>query len=300
MNSYYSHIPRPFQYDSFELYKVGIFGNEEVNVYINHQKTFAFLYPPPLINYSKYTPRVKKLNLQDYKKHLKVIEERFNKISFLFKRLKTNERISYLEIGAGDGAFAKTVKINYPQVDVTLVEPNLNSKVLREKVENVRCFKDLDDICNRDNEKYDIICLFHVLEHIMNPIEFLEKIHGLMDSDSLLVVEVPSLKDPLLFLYSSEEYSKFYFQPQHPYVYSDESIGLLMKHMRFTKHDILYHQRYGIENHLNWLIHKKPGGNIIYRNIFNTANEAYIKDLELHGTTDSVIYIGKSGIGATQ
>lgn len=290
MNGIIASLPKPFINDSFELFKKGIYDNEDINVFINQQRDFAFLFPRPVVDYSYYTPRVKRLDLQEYKKERLVTETRLQKVSYLF-----DDNLNYLEIGAGDGAFAEAVKSKWPSTTVTLVEPDLNTKNLRKGIIDSICFNNLEELYKDDqSKKYDIICLFHVLEHILDPVDFLKKIVRLMHQDSYIVIEVPSLYDPLIHLYSCEEYKNFYFQSQHPFIYSDKSIQRLLEFVHIKKNKVISYQRYGLENHLNWLINKKPGGNTQFKDIFCVANNAYIEDLEQCGFTDTVIFIGKS------
>lgn len=42
-------------------------------------------------------------------------------------------------------------------------------------------------------EKFDCVTLFHVLEHLPNPVEVLEQIHRWTSDDSVLVIEVPNI-----------------------------------------------------------------------------------------------------------
>lgn len=113
-----------------------------------------------------------------------------------------------------------------------------------------------------------------------------------MYSDSLLIIEVPSLFDPLLSLYNCSSYRKFYFQNQHPFVYSKTSIVRLMEHNDFQTKEVINYQRYGLENHLNWIINNSPGGNRLFRKTFCETNKSYIDEIESKGKTDTVIFVG--------
>ena len=136
--------------------------------------------------------------------------------------------------------------------------------------------------------------MFHVLEHIIDPSAYLSTIsQSLIKNDSLVIIEVPSLFDPLLSIYECESYKKFYFQSQHPYIYSNTSIVRLMERNGFVTKKVINYQRYGIENHLNWLANNSPGGSELFRNIFNKTNKSYITELEDFGKTDTVIWIGE-------
>ena len=70
-------LPRPFDRDEYHVLQRGIADSPETTVYINTRKDFAFLSPPPAVDYSAYIPRVKKFNLTAYKKKLIIDERRY-------------------------------------------------------------------------------------------------------------------------------------------------------------------------------------------------------------------------------
>jgi hypothetical protein len=61
----------------------------------------------------------------------------------------------------------------------------------------------------------------------------------------------------------------------------------------FETKEVINHQRYGLENHLNWLINGTPGGNVKFTKIFNETNKNYKAEIEGSGKTDSVIWVGR-------
>ena len=65
----------------------------------------------------------------------------------------------------------------------------------------------------------------------------------------------------------------------------------------FTK-EVINYQRYGLENHLNWIIDNAPGGSKLFREIFCETNKSYIAELESIGKTDTVIWVGKCKWGS--
>jgi|LQYC01.1.fsa_nt_gi ubiquinone/menaquinone biosynthesis C-methylase UbiE len=280
-------VPEPFNSEKFEVFQKGISDNPSTDVYINECRDFLFLYPTPKTDYDKYIPRVKKYGLAEYKKNLQVIRRRLNKIEHLLE----NKPHSLLEIGAGDGSFLQAIRKNYPKFHLTAVDKDQNT--LHHRVMNSdENYRDLDELL-KINKCYEIICLFHVLEHLLSPSDFLPKIYRLMFSTSFLIIEVPSFSDPLLSLYSNQAYSKFYFQSQHPYVYSSSSLQRLMEHNGFQTIELINYQRYGLENHLNWLSHGRPGGNEAFQELFKEVEVAYVTALERYGSTDTVIWVGK-------
>ena len=96
----------------------------------------------------------------------------------------------------------------------------------------------------------------------------------------------------MLSLYGCATYREFYFQKQHPFVYSEASLRRVLERHGFSVQMIPY-QRYGMENHLGWLSAGKPGGNAEFRDIFPRCEAAYTLALEARGLTDTVFAIAK-------
>ena len=280
-------IPSPFRAEKFELFRKGIADDHQVEVYINVQKDFAYLNPLPNVDYRSYIPRVTKFGLHDYKSSLRLYERRFNKI----RHHLAGGHQSLLEIGAGDGLFLKTVRDHKPGFHLTAMDKDQNTLTSRAKNsdENVDSLEALI----RDNKRFDFICLFHVMEHIEAPLEFLKTVEAVMSADSILIIEVPSLFDPLLSIYNCNAFSEFYFSRQHPYVFSPPSLQRLMEYGGFQTMELINFQRYGLENHLNWLNYGRPGGNERFRQLFSHLEPDYVAALEKNGKTDTVIWIGR-------
>jgi 2-polyprenyl-3-methyl-5-hydroxy-6-metoxy-1,4-benzoquinol methylase len=285
----FNNLTEPFRNEKFEIFQRGISDNPSIDVYINERKDFAFLHPAPSVDYSHYTPRVKKFGLTDYKKGLGVIKRRFDKIEHHLKK----DHQSLLEIGAGDGAFLKTVRENLTHIHLTAVDQDQNTLPSR-AANSDENFDSLAELINH-NKEYDVICLFHVLEHIIQPVDFLAEIRKLMATQSLLIIEVPSLMDPLLSLYNNKTFSNFIFSSQHPYVYSPSSLRRLMEAHGFQATETIHFQRYGLENHLNWLTQAQPGGNKEFQSTFKDLESGYMAKLEQSGKTDTVIWVGTRG-----
>jgi SAM-dependent methyltransferase len=105
--------------------------------------------------------------------------------------------INILDIGAGQGCFGMVASQYLPEhkIDYTAVEPDpLMRDSLIESWKNVdskvqlHLYNSLDGI----NQKFHIVVLSHVLEHVSDPINFLKRLHELLDRDGLLFVDVPN------------------------------------------------------------------------------------------------------------
>ena len=281
------HLPQPFHLETFNLIQEGIFDSKDTSVFLNESKDFAFLFPTPRVDYVSYVPRVKSLGLANYKRTTAHTIRRFDKIKPYF----SNEQ-KVLEIGSGTGEFLGHISRIFPHTHIASLEIDQNTKPTREKISGLKSYASFTEM-EAMQETFDLICMFHVLEHIINPKEFLTNCLGLLSPKGRLIIEVPSLHDPLLTLYDSLSYKQFYFQCQHPYVYSSGSLRRLLESENFHLEQLIFHQRYGLENHLNWLTQEKPGGNQQFRQMFNNCEANYMTALEKAGFTDSVIAIAK-------
>lgn len=140
--------------------------------------------------------------------------------------------------------------------------------------------------------KFDIICLFHVFEHIRNPHEFLTIASMLLKQSGFIIIEVPYIEDPLITIYENEKFKDFYFQPMHPFIYSLQSLRYVFEKNGYREKEIIFHQRYGLDNHLTWLCKGRPGGDAYLNSLFGD-NKAYKESLVRVRKTDTVFYIAQ-------
>src|SRR3990167_8575173 len=79
---------------------------------------------------------------------------------------------SLLEIGAGSGAFLFAAMARACFKKVVGVEPNKEAYLYIKK-KNISVYESLDEV---EYKKFDLIVLFHVLEHFLDPVSFLRKL----------------------------------------------------------------------------------------------------------------------------
>jgi 2-polyprenyl-3-methyl-5-hydroxy-6-metoxy-1,4-benzoquinol methylase len=274
-------LPSPFCEGRFHLLRSGGYDSADTEVYLNEEEDFAFLYPRPEMDYVRYKPRVAALELAEYKKSLAVVQRRFEKVREGFRSAR-----SALEIGAGDASFLAHVATQCPNISLASQEIDQNTRPARDTVAGLVQYASLEDV-HRSGEHFDVICMFHVLEHIFDPGHFLTDCVACLAPGGRLIIEVPSLDDPLLTL----------FQLQHPYVYSAGSMTRLLAHRGLEVERAINHQRYGLENHLHWLSTGKPGGSEQLRQIFAGCEAEYMACLERQGRADSFIALVRTAPG---
>lgn len=97
----------------------------------------------------------------------------------------------------------------------------------------------------------DIVCAFQTLEHVNDPVEFLQTLREYVKPGGILAIEVPNLYDALRALYDLPNYHTFYFHDAHPWYFSGKSLTKAMKKAGFSG-TLHYLQDYNALNHLHW------------------------------------------------
>jgi 2-polyprenyl-3-methyl-5-hydroxy-6-metoxy-1,4-benzoquinol methylase len=255
-----------------------------------------YIFPQPTVgeqqefdlNYDKYISERESLitNYVDSTFEMLVnesIEERFNDISTYFLGVS-----SVMEVGAEKGGFL--IRLSQNIKNLTGVDScNEYRQVLKDHgFEN---FSYVEDVPKE--QKFDRICFFSLLEHILNPVNFMRAVKEHLKPGGLVIAEVPSANDPLLKLYDNNSFKSFTLQAMHPYVYSEKALRILFSKAGFKIKKFQYKQRYGISNHLHWLRKGLPGGAEDLDKIFKQLDNDYISALEKSGYTDSIYIVAE-------
>lgn len=137
-----------------------------------------------------------------------------------------------LDLGCGTGDFLKTAKEH--GWEITGIEPNQTARNLaNQKTEN--SVFDSAELPNLPNQSFDIITLWHVLEHLPNLENHLSIFKSLLKPNGSLVVAVPNFKS-----YDAQYYKSHwaaYDVPRHLWHFSKASISKLVnkQHMVLEK-----------------------------------------------------------------
>lgn len=136
----------------------------------------------------------------------------------LINSFQTEEK-TILDVGAGTGDFL--ISCNKNSWKIFGVEPNSEARKLAKEKEIVL----EKDIKAYTDKKFDVITLWHVLEHIENLFEYLKTLKTLLKENGTLVVAVPNYKS-----YDAQFYKEFwaaYDVPRHLWHFSQNSISKL-------------------------------------------------------------------------
>lgn len=160
---------------------------------------------------------------------------------------------SLLEVGCGDGTFLRMVRNDVGIVEGIELSP---PQVERLRREGFTCY---DTMLNEmpPPRRYDIVCMFALLEHVPLVRSFLQALKSYIHQDTDIFIEVPNLNDALVSGYDVPEYRTFYYRPVHLYYYTPKSLGLLLDQAGFS-YELRTVQQASITNHFHWM-HNRRG-----------------------------------------
>jgi 2-polyprenyl-3-methyl-5-hydroxy-6-metoxy-1,4-benzoquinol methylase len=189
-----------------------------------------------------------------------------------------------LDFGCGVGSFIKQAR------EISNIAHGIELEIRLStffKDNNLIVYRDLSEL---NENKYDVITLFHVLEHIPDPRSLLEDLKSRLNINGQIIIEVPNVDDALLTLYKSEPFSHFHYWSPHLFYYSAKTLEKLALQSNLKINYIEQFQRYPLSNHLHWLAFGKPGGHEVFK-MFNNEelHLLYSKKLENLGKCDTIL-----------
>ena len=109
------------------------------------------------------------------------------------------------------------------------------------------------------NQKFDLITMFGVIEHLEKPLEHLKLIRGLLNDGGRLIVDTDNFDD-FIMQHGKKEIEKFYFRTVHNWYFNAKSLNdvLVLAGFKTIKSDFVH--RYDLGNTINWLAHGQPPG----------------------------------------
>ena len=226
-------------------------------------------------------------NVKTTSKNIKtpLIEDDYRRAVQFEKNLKNKD---ILDFGCGWGGFLRNVK-NYK----SLSGIELRNECINFIQKNIKKI-DISDNLNSFDKKFDIITMFHVLEHIPYQIKTLKLLKSKLKNKGKIIIEVPHAEDFLILQEELKEFKNFTFWSEHLILHTYKSLKSILLKAGFKSVNIQYYQRYNFSNHLGWFLKRKPGGHNFYKEIISDSlNSSYCENLKKLGQTDTLIAIAK-------
>ncbi len=214
--------------DSYNIVKCSVCGNIFVNPAPNMEALNDYYE-----NYNSNTMLDKFYKKRDKRKDDFVINDRISIVLNLIKEIDKSE-INILEIGCGSGLFLSKLriilnevkvdkKINFIGIDIdrNAINSNLDNKL------NLIC-SSVEEFTKVNRNKYDIVLNFELIEHLLDPYEFMIQIYNnLLNDNSYMFFTVPnynSLDNKGLGYNSFRLLAHSIFPPMHINSFSNENI----------------------------------------------------------------------------
>ena len=147
----------------------------------------------------------------------------------LINSFDSQEKI-LLDLGAGTGDFL--LKCQKDGWKVEGVEPSMNARKLAEEKTGTKLKTQISEL---GTQRYDVITMWHVLEHVPNLTEYVSQLEELLKPDGTIVVAVPNHKS-----FDASYYGNFwaaYDVPRHLWHFSQTAIRNLFarENMKVTQ-----------------------------------------------------------------
>lgn len=184
----------------------------------------------------------------------------------IWKRIKPNlENLpgirNVLDVGCGSGHGLRYLKDQLPGIDIHGIEASPDCRdVLTREVGATLLDSDVDGPWLDNNmEKFELIIMRHVVEHLLSPIETLDRLKKALSPDGLLYIAVPDMMHPRTILRDYDKWWEYYFRAVHPYYYSRQTLFMTLEAAG------LYPMVWGEENEEIWCLAGTKKLNLIKR-----------------------------------
>lgn len=221
-------------------------------------------------------------------------DDKLRRLNLLNKLIEQNNfsHPTILDFGCGNGEMLEIFQKYY---ETCGLEPDKGARELAKSRLDSRgwVFSDIDEAIT-SGTKFELITLFHVIEHFYDPDTELRNIGKVLKPGGLVVIETPNSQDALLTKYENSRFRTFTYWSHHPMLHSHKSLEIMMERNGYSVIENLGIQRYGLANHLYWLSEGRPGGHTIWDGFIGKNTDShYETDLVAQQMNDTLWMVAR-------
>ena len=209
-------------------------------------KNCELIFVSPTFDYEHYINLYKKTEYQKITKKLSEKSHNYRRkrfgierINILNKFLKKNKKHSVLEIGSSTGFFIEEAR----NVGWKTLGLELNPSAVSFAQKRGLNVQNKDFLKTKFNEKFDIICAFDVLEHLIDPKKIIEKAYKNLKKGGLLFVYVPNWQSASRLLLG-EKNSHFIWPTHHLTYFTPNTLKSFFEKNKFK---MIYWETQGLD-----------------------------------------------------
>lgn len=167
------------------------------------------------------------------RKHFETQREEFSGFAKDILDMLETKKGKLLDIGCGFGwvvAEAENRGFEAMGIDSSKVYTSLGKKTLKVRLLAVSLG------AFRTTERFDVIILNHVLEHIKDPVKFLQKVRTLLNPEGEVLIACPNIRSLMFWLFKERWYG---LQPaQHLSQFTPQTISMVVKKSGLVIRDV--------------------------------------------------------------
>jgi len=179
---------------------------------------------------------------EDYISHTDAKESLIDKLYQLVKKITLKNKSKLLskiiniknpfvlDIGCGTGSFLEF--LNNSDWNTSGIEPSSVARNLAIE-KGVNCFSNVDEL---ENQKFDIITMWHVLEHVPDFNKQFDEFKNLLNEKGVVVIAVPNFES-----YDAKFYDQYWAAldvPRHLWHFSEKAISKIASQHNFILKEI--------------------------------------------------------------
>ena len=149
--------------------------------------------------------------------------------------LPSNERRPrLLDVGCGPGTLLGLLKVN--GFEVLGLDYSSEAAAIALAENGVKVIVGSLERAALEDASFDLVTLFHVMEHVTNPQTLLAEVRRILKADGRVIIQVPNIASWQFRLFGEKWYGLDV--PRHVIDYSDKSIQQLLTHEGFSIHRV--------------------------------------------------------------